>query len=885
MISFHKLRLRFRALFQKQKLDAQMDDEMRSHIEMQTQENINSGMHPDEARYAAQRQFGWVESIKETCRDQRGVSWIENLGQDLRYGARQMLKNPGFTTVAVLTLALGIGANTVIFGFANAILFRPPPFPEPDGLYYLHTRNPLREIGGISGPDLMDWQEQTHAFSRMAAFSEGEFNLRAGEYSSVTSSVSLSNGFLDLFGVRPVLGRSFSDEEYTNSPSLVVMVGDRLWKRSLNQDPAIVGKVIFLDGQGYTIIGVLPKAVASLGDAWESAVSPDVCLPLNLNDSYLRDRSQRSLRVIARLKSGVTREEAEGEAVVIGSRLAEQYPEANRGHSLLINRWDQERQGSWKYWLFFMGMVGCVLLIACANVANLLLARALTRGKEIGIRTALGAQRSRIVRQLLTESLLLALTGGALGILLSRWAMHVLVARFLVMFFGAAAASVEPVLDWRVLAFFLGTSVVAALLFGLIPALQISRVDVNRALQEGNQRTGNRRQCRISRGLVTAEVAITLILLISAATLIDAFMFNLRERTNPGFETAHLAYVRLAMLGPKYESQEQRIALLNLLTERLKTTPGIESVTIGSTLPKGSAFMVRPYATDRLPTSPGETLGASCVQADPRYFQMFNITALRGRLFTDRDRAGSQPVAIINEELAGRLFGTNDPLGQRVTLPGPNPTHYEVIGVVRYKGEGYRWTIFVPIAQRCWVYPTVVIRTTSSTKASLQKLREELRATAPDQPTDSISTMDTMLRKGGLGSERGLLLLFNSFAGAGFFLAIVGIGSIVAYAASQRKREIGVRLALGATRRQILTLMLCEAIVPVAVGLGVGIVVNLAVQRVLWSQVSIGGGWEPNTPLIFALVIGAFSLVALLSSSFPAHRATRIDPMEALRHE
>ena len=306
-----------------------------------------------------------------------------------------------------------------------------------------------------------------------------------------------------------------------------------------------------------------------------------MCLPLNLNDSYLQDRSQRSLRVIARLKSGVTREEAEGETVVIGSRLAEQYPEANRGHSLLINRWDQERQGSRKYWLFFMGMVGCVLLIACANVANLLLARALTRGKEIGIRTALGAQRSRIVRQLLTESLLLALTGGALGILLSRWAMHVLVARFLVMFFGAAAASVEPVLDWRVLAFFLGTSVVAALLFGLIPALQISRVDVNRALQEGNQRSvGNLRQRRISRGLVTAEVALTLILLISAATLIDAFMFNLRERTNPGFETAHLAYVRLAMLGPKYESQEQRIALLNLLTERLKSTPGIESVTL-----------------------------------------------------------------------------------------------------------------------------------------------------------------------------------------------------------------------------------------------------------------------------------------------------------------
>ncbi|OLE56766.1 MAG: hypothetical protein AUI36_15325 [Cyanobacteria bacterium 13_1_40CM_2_61_4] len=233
-------------------------------------------------------------------------------------------------------------------------------------------------------------------------------------------------------------------------------------------------------------------------------------------------------------------------------------------------------------------------------------------------------------------------------------------------------------LDWRVLAFFLGTSVVTALLFGLISALQISRVDVNRALQEGNQRSvGNLRQRRISRGLVTAEVAITLILLISAATLIDAFMFNLRERTNPGFETAHLAYVRLAMLGPKYESQEQRIALLNLLTERLKSTPGIESVAIGSTLPKGSAFMVRPYATDRPPTSPGETLGASCVQADPRYFQMFNITALKGRLFTDRDRAGSQPVAIINEELASRLFRTNDPLGQRVTLPGTNPTHYE----------------------------------------------------------------------------------------------------------------------------------------------------------------------------------------------------------------
>jgi predicted permease len=897
---WRRFQSKIRAVLRKSDLDAEMDDEMRAHIEMRTQQNIEAGMSPEEARFAALRQFGWVESIKETCREKRGVAWLEHLVQDVRYGARMLRKNPGFTATAILTLALGIGLNTAIFSVAYGVLWRPLPYPNPDRLVMVSSAQ--RTEKGIR--TFWNWAPVTYEALRrsvttldpLAAYNSIDAQFTGRGEPLQLHALDVSPNFFATLGVNPARGRAFLTGAAAPDDDRTAIVSDRLWRTSLKADPAIVGQSITIDGLPRTVVGVLPsdfsfRPVVGMGALPEA----DIFLP----NRWPGDTGRGAfLFLLGRMKSGVTRERAEAELTplvndpsiaAVGALAPEGVLAPNvRTLARAVGLQEYGTQSVRKLLLILLGAVSFVLLIACVNVASLQMARITARRGELSVRMALGAGSRRIVRQLLTEAVVLSLLGGLLGVLLAQIAIHValpLVPPFALPRLGGI------VIDARVMAFCLGLSLVSTLLTGLAPALRVSRAafDEGRALHADEARsTGDRQGERLRTLLVAAQIAMTLVLLTGAGLLIHSFVRL--ASVSPGFELSGrdgvVQTVKVTLPQSLYDEPKRIHALARGVLDRIQYLPGVKSASLINSPPFGMMFIRDEFEIEGQ-TKP--TLDAGRPKIDAGYFKTMGIPLLAGRDFTARDTAEAPKVAIVSERIVREYFpgGLGEAPGRRVRL-GERGEWLTVVGVVAdirqmgLDGE-VQPMIYVPFQQeRSDLVRFVSFVARTATPASVAEgIRAEIRRLAPDLPIQSTVTMDEAVAAS-VAQPRFRTLLLGLFAMAATLIAMCGIYGLMDYAVTQRRREIGVRMALGAERRDVLRLVLARALRIVVVGLIVGLAGAAAVTRVLQTFLF---GVTPTDPLAFTIVTLLLMAVGLMAAWLPARRATRIDPCVALRAE
>jgi putative ABC transport system permease protein len=813
---------------------------------------------------------------------------METLLRDIRYGARSFLKRPGFTAVALVTLALGIGANTAIFSVINAVLLRPLPYVEADQLLVpWGSRSDPQDRTNVSYPDFADWQAQTKTLEYVAAYNSAGVLLREGDAEpEPISGAAVSADLFPLLKVAPIVGRSFTRAEDQPKAAPVIVLGYELWQRRFNADPNIIGKQIRIGSTSASVVGVMPQGFRFPAQATKT----EFLRPLA---ATLGDRTQRrnsySLRVVARLKPGVTSAAAESEMRAIGVQLEQQYPdEGFRLGGRFISLHDAVTWGSRAPLLVLLGAVVFVLLIACANVANLLLARAAARHKEMTIRAALGAGRRRVVRQLLTESLLLSLLGGALGLLVAWWGVHFLVA--------ASPLDLPRVkdvgLDTNVLVFTVVISVLTGVIFGLAPALQASRADLLNSLNEGGRNlTGGALRNRVRALLVVVEVALSLVLLVGAGLLGRSFV--LLSEVRPGFDADHVLTTNLSLARAKYPQPEQQQAGFAEVVRRAAAIPGVEAAAVIYPLPLGGdsnsgTFLIAGRAVPRPEDKP--TSSHRVISAD--YFRTLKIPVARGRTFDERDNQHAPPVLIVNETFARRYFAGAEALGQHIIIEGEQgdnalPPPREIVGIagdVRHEsldtqaGPEY----YVPYTQAPAPFMSLVVRSSTDNPASLgASVREVIKHLDKDQYVAAIQPMTKFVAES-VARRRFNALLTGLFAVVALLLASVGIFGVLNYTVAQRTQEIGLRVALGAQTRDVLRLVLAQGVRLILFGLAIGLAASFALTRVLAGMLF---GVTPTDPLTFVAVSFLLAGVALLACYIPARRATKVDPLVALRYE
>jgi putative ABC transport system permease protein len=872
----NQIKARLAALFRKRKLDADMDDEMRSHIELRTRANIEAGMNPEEARFAALRQFGWTESIKETCREQRGLTWLENLAQDIRYGARQLRKNPGFTAVAALTLALGIGVNTSMFSGLHSLLLPKLPYPESDRLARVFRTSEHSQRWPHSPANFLDQQEQNTVFERMAAVNARSLNLSGpGQPAERLRALEASADLIPLLGIQPMLGRGFLPEEDRPGRNNVVILNHGFWLRRFAGETNILGRTLRLDGRMVTVVGVMPASFQE-DRQWGSV---DVLAPIAFTDDQRQNRDGNYLDVVARLKPGLSFAQMRAGIETLAARMRQDHPDSNSEVGLRAVPLAQARmdpRGKLMLWLI-MGLAGFVLLIACANLANLQFARTALRTRELAIRGAMGAPRGRLLRQLLIESLLIAVLGGALGLLLSSWGNQLLGS--LLVEDGKPLVSLK--LDFIVLGFALAVSTLAGLAFGLVPAWLASRNDVNTALKQSSRgATDSRSQHRLRHGLIVLQMALALMLLAGAGLVVSGLKsFSARD---PGWRVDGLSTGQLNLPDEKYGDGKLRNAFVERLQENLAALPGVEHAAVGNTLPLSGFRMATDLAVEHQSV---ETSGLRNLRSinyiSPSYFMTLGMRLLEGRDFTAADTDDRPDVIVVNETLARTYWPGKSAVGKRIGFPG---AWLEVVGVVNDvksptdAGEpSTRFQSYQPLAQQSQGNLTVAVRGNVST-AALRKIIAELD---PDLPLSQAGTVRSMVaRTHGQFAVGGWLL--GAFAGLGLLLAALGIYGVMAGFVSQRTNEIGVRMALGARVHDVLKLVLGRGLKLTLVGTVLGLVGAVGLTRTLKA---IAPGLESDSPLIVALVAALLVVVALVACWVPARRAAKVDPMVALRTE
>jgi putative ABC transport system permease protein len=853
-----------------------MDEELRFHLDKETERNVARGMSLGEARRAALVDFGGAERVREECRDERGVSVAEDLWQDLRYGARTLRKSSGFTFVAVVTLALGIGANTAIFSVVDAVLLRSLPFPDSERIVSLEGVNTSKGItdSNMSAPDFADWQAQSRSFEQIACFATGGSLLVSGEEAERVRGTSATPDFFPLFRTGPLRGRALQPEDARKDAPSVAVLSYGLWQRRYGADPNIVGKQIMVGRDSTTVVGVMPRG-------FDYPERTEIWFPLALDPSAER-RDNRSFEVVARLKPDAPLAQAQAELDALNARFAQSYPETNAGWSVRLTNLRERLVGEVRTpLLVLLGAVAFVLLIACSNVANLLLARAASRRREFAVRDALGASRARIVRQLLTESLLLSLAGGVAGLLMSLWLTRLLVG--LIPTNTPRLNEVGP--DARVFIFALAASLLTGLLFGLMPALQASRTDVSEALKAGG-RTGaeGARRNRARSFLIVSEIALSFMLLAGAGLLARSFL-RLRD-VSPGFDPSGVLAMRLSASGPKYPAGPARAELYRQALERIRSLPGVESAGAVLSLPLGGdTFNVgRSFIREGRPATPEESASASYVVATPGYFHALQIPLLAGRAINEQDADKSPMVVVINETMARRFWPGESPVGKRITIWRDEKFPREIVGVVgdtrATPGDPAGPQMYVPYAQDAnWGSLSLVVRSSIDPSSLTAAARNEVHAIDKTIPVYNTRPMCEVVGVA-LAGKRASAMLVGAFALLALLLALVGIYGVTAYYVTQRTQEIGVRMALGAQARHVLGLVLGQSMRLTLGGLALGLCGALALTRVLESLLY---GVKPTDPVTFAGAAALLGVVALLACLLPAWRATKVDPLIALR--
>jgi len=807
---------------------------------------------------------------------------MESFMQDLRYGARMLLKNPGFTLIAVLTLALGIGANTALFSVVNGVLLRPLAYHDSDRLVWLgHKAAKPNQASAISPPTFVDYRNQCQSFENLTALMYGTgFSLTGDGEPERLQGRRVSANFFDTLGVAPALGRGFLAEEDVEGRNRVVVLSHGLWERRFGADQNIVGKALRLNGQDFTVIGVMPASFRwQTDELWSPlALGPEIFTP--------RGRGSEFLQAIARLKPRVTLQQAQAEVSRIAAQIVRQNPDAYPAGGDFIAQVKSLREdvvGDVRLMLLtLLGAVGFVLLIACANVANLLLARASTRRKEIAVRASLGASRFRLIRQMLTESLLLALLSGPGGLLLAKWGIDLL----LTLDPSKLPRLQEITVDARAVGFLSGLSLLAVLLCGLAPALQASKTDLQETLKEGGRGADSGRQ-RTRSLLVVAEVAMSLLLLVGAGLMIRSFLRLMQ--VNPGFASDHVLTMRVELPTSKYPEPPQRRAFYQQTLERIRTLPGVSSAGAVGELPLDGGVRGATFAIEGRQTGPNEAPPHSDIRTiAPGYFQTMKIPLLKGRDFTEQDNADVRNVAIIDETLAQIYWPGEDPTGKRLNLQfADNRAGWrEIVGVVgRIKHKGldaeYKGQIFYPIAQGRTLGMYLVARTTTDPLSLVSAVRGAIREVDPEQPIYRVMTMEQVVADA-VTRPRLTMLLLGAFAGLALVLAAVGIYGVLSYAVTQRTHEIGIRMALGAGQRDVLKLVVKHGMLLTLLGALLGLTASFALTRLMQTLLF---GVSPTDPLTFIVIALLLTTVALLASWVPARRATKVDPLIALRHD
>ena len=818
---------------------------------------------------------------------------MRNLLQDLRYGLRMVWKNPGFTLVAVAALALGIGANTAIFSVVNSVLLRALPYEDSERLVSLYTTSQPDAVptGPFSYLDYLDFRAQTEKLEHLAAFQQVGTVMSTGsdEPERVRGTEATASLFATL-GARAALGRVYTEEEDREGAQGVVVISDGLWKRRFGSDPGVINRDVKmgLAGRTVTVIGVMPPGFKFPSDAEQvDYYVPFVAANMRSDRDSMNNRSSRFIPLVGKLKKGVTVEEASAEATTIAGRLAEQYPEFNTNQRVRLVGMHEDLVGGYRRaLLILLGAVGFVLLIACANVANLQLARAASRGKEIAIRTALGATRGRIVRQLLTESVLLSLVGGALGLLLAWWGVDLLV--------KVSPANVprlaETAVDSNVFFFTFAVSALTGFVFGLAPALQASKLDLTETLKEGG-RTGaeGARRNRLRSLLVVTEVALSLVLLVGAGLLVKSF-WRLTS-SDPGYSPERVLALRVALASTRYPDEESRAGFFARAIERVTAVPGVEAAGVSSLLPLGGRDIFNTFNIAGRPAfGPGQQQGARSYMVSPDYFRAMSIPLRRGRAFSASDTRGAQPVIIVNEAFARKYFPEGNALGESLILddannqPLPPREIVGVVGSVRYEGlnDKEQPEYYVPFAQSPDTSGEIVVRSSAGDAASLAStVRAALKEVDANLLIWETRTMDELVSRS-VAPQRFNVMLLGLFAALALVLASVGIYGVMSYTVAQRTHEIGIRMALGAQAADVLRLVVRQGMLLALAGVGIGLAAAFALTRVMSSLLF---GVSATDATTFVTVPALIVTVAFLACFIPALRATRVDPMMALRYE